>query len=122
MPFKNEAQRRALWAKAPEVAKRWTEEEKKKGPPRGGGGTMADENFLRYLQGAGQTFNPYGAGNKVYGGGRSAPNVGPVSGTGQSGYQERDARGRLRRQQLLKRMQAGQRGRYMSPEWLRGQQ
>lgn len=82
---------------------------------------MADENFLRYLQGAGQNFNPYGAGNRVYGGGRYAPNVGPVSGQGQTGYQERDARGRLRRQQLLKRMKAGQQGRYMTPEWLRGQ-
>lgn len=82
---------------------------------------MADENFLNYLSGAGQSFNPYGAGRKVYGGGRSAPNVGPVSGAGQLGYQERDMRGRLRRDALLARMKAGQQGRYMSPPWLRGQ-
>lgn len=25
MPFKNEAQRRALWAKDPELARKWTE-------------------------------------------------------------------------------------------------
>jgi hypothetical protein len=80
---------------------------------------MADENFLRYLQGAGQSFSPYGTGNKVYGGGRSAPNVGPV--TNREGYIERDARGKLRRQQLLKRMKSGQQGRFMTPEWLRGQ-
>lgn len=82
---------------------------------------MADENFLKYLSGAGQSFNPYGAGNKVYGGGRSAPNVGPVSGQGLQGYKERDMRGRLRRQALLQRMKMGQQGRYNSPSWLRGQ-
>lgn len=83
---------------------------------------MADQNFMNYLSGAGQNFNPYAAGNKTYGGGRSAPNVGPVSGQGLLGYKERDMRGRLRRNALLKRMQAGQNGRYASPEWLRGQQ
>lgn len=82
---------------------------------------MADENFMNYLSGAGQSFNPYGAGNKVYGGGRSAPNVGPVGGQGMLGYKERDMRGRLRRDALLKRMKAGQQGRYMSAPWLRGQ-
>lgn len=82
---------------------------------------MADQNFLSYLQGAGQQFNPYGAGNKVYGGGRSAPNVGPVTGNGQSGYAERDARGKMRRNALLRRMKAGQSGRYMNQDWLRGQ-
>lgn len=30
MPFKNEAQRKALYAKAPEVAKKFEKEEKKK--------------------------------------------------------------------------------------------
>ena len=36
--------------------------------------------FLEYLQGAGQNFQPYAAGNKRYGAsGRSAPNIGPVA-------------------------------------------
>ena len=79
---------------------------------------MPDQNYLRYLQGVGQTFNPYGTGNKVYGGGRSAPNIGPTSSP--EGYIERDRRGRLRRNALLRRMKMGQQGRYASPDWLRG--
>lgn len=79
-----------------------------------------DQNFMNYLSGAGQSFNPYGAGNKVYGGGRSAPNVGPVSGEGKMGYLDRDMRGKMRRNALLQRMQAGQRGNYMNPNYLRG--
>jgi hypothetical protein len=80
---------------------------------------MADQNFLSYLQGAGQSYNPYGTGKKVYGGGRSAPNVGPVD--NKQGYLDRDARGKMRRNALLARMKRGQQGRYMTPEWLRGQ-
>lgn len=79
-----------------------------------------DQNFVSYLSGAGQSFNPYGAGNKVYGGGRSAPNVGPVSGQGRMGYIDRDLRGRMRRDALLKRMKASQRGDYNNPDYLRG--
>lgn len=30
MPFKSEKQRRFLWARHPEIARRWSEEEKKK--------------------------------------------------------------------------------------------
>lgn len=75
-----------------------------------------DPNFMKYLQGAGQGFNPFGAGNKVYGGGRSAPNIGPV--TNREGYEDRDREARLRRNALLRRMKAGQRGRYMSSDWL----
>lgn len=80
---------------------------------------MADMNFSQFLDGALQTFNPYGAGNKVYGGARNAPNVGPVA--DKSGYRMRDQQARLRRNALLKRMQKGQRGQYMSSDWLRGQ-
>jgi hypothetical protein len=77
---------------------------------------MADQSFQRYLQGGtSQSFNPYGAGNKIYGGGRSAPNIGPVS--NREGYDERDRKAKLMRQQLLKRMQAGQSGRFMSSAW-----
>lgn len=80
---------------------------------------MADANFEQFLQGTLQTFNPYGVGNKTYGTGRSAPNVGPVS--DKSGYRMRDQQARMRRNALLKRMQKGQRGQYMSSDWLRGQ-
>lgn len=79
-----------------------------------------DQNFMKYLSGAGQSFNPYGAGNKVYGGGRSAPNVGPVSGEGRMGYITRDKVGKMRRNALLQRMKASQRGDYMDPNYLRG--
>lgn len=78
---------------------------------------MADPNFTRYLSGgSSQAFNPFGAGNKVYGSGRSAPNVGPVA--NREGYEERDRVAKLRRNALLKRLQAGQRGRYMSSDYL----
>ena len=78
---------------------------------------MADPMFMRYLQGAVQTFNPYGAGQKIYGSGRSAPNIGPTQSP--EGYRTRDMAARTRRQALLKRLQAGQRGRYMSEDYLR---
>jgi len=77
---------------------------------------MADQNFLKYLQGAGQTFNPYGVGDKVYGGGRSAPNIGPTRSP--EGYRERDLKGKARRNAMLKRLQAMQGGRYMSSDYL----
>jgi len=54
-------------------------------------------------------FQPYGAGKPRYGGGRSAPNVGPVTNT--EGYKERDLRNRVlksRTQKLLKNRQKGQ--------------
>jgi hypothetical protein len=62
-------------------------------------------------------FNPFAAGNKVYGGGRSFPTMGPVD---RMGYRERDARVRLRRNALLRRLKAGQSKNYMSSDWLRG--
>lgn len=78
---------------------------------------MADQNFLNYLQGSFQGFNPYGAGNKVYGGGRSAPNVGPTA--NREGYVERDRKARAKRDAMLRKMKAGQSGRYMNPDWMR---
>lgn len=47
-------------------------------------------------------FNPYSAGIKHYGGGRSAPNVGPVKDL--QGYNERDMKARARKNAILKRM------------------
>ena len=77
---------------------------------------MSDQNFMRYLEGAGQNFNPYGAGPKVYGSGRSAPNIGRTSSP--EGYRERDLKGKARRNAMLKRLKAIQSGRFMSPEYL----
>lgn len=79
---------------------------------------MADPNFTQYLRGAGQGFNPFGAGNKVYGGGRSAPNIGPVG--NREGYEERDRMARAKRNAMLQRLKAGQQGKFMSQPWLRG--
>lgn len=61
-------------------------------------------------------FNPYSAGRKVYGGGRDAPNIGPVD---PMGYKERDAKNKIDRTAILRRMQAGQKGKYMSPNFQR---
>jgi hypothetical protein len=69
-----------------------------------------------YLEGRGQSFTPYAAGNKVYGGGRSAPNVGPSD---KKGYRERDNKARLRRNAMLKRLQAMQSGKFGSANALR---
>lgn len=55
---------------------------------------------------AGQ-FNPYASGRKHYGGGRSAPNVGPVR--DKSGYVERDIKLKARRDALTKRLMKGPR-------------
>jgi len=62
-------------------------------------------------------FNPYAAGNKIYGGGRSNPTSGPVD---KAGYRERDLKSKARRNALLRRMKATQTGRYMSSDYLGG--
>lgn len=49
-------------------------------------------------------FNTYAAGTKRYGGGRSMPNIGPVSGMGQGGYKERDNKARARKAAILRRL------------------
>jgi hypothetical protein len=61
-------------------------------------------------------FNPYSAGNKIYGGGRSFPTMGKVD---PLGYKERDLATKARRNALLRRLQAMQSGRYMSADYLR---
>jgi hypothetical protein len=76
---------------------------------------MADQNWMAYLRGRGQNFNPYGAGDKQYGV-LGAPNVGPTSSP--EGYDERDLMIRARRNALLRRLKAGQGRRYMSSEYL----
>lgn len=61
-------------------------------------------------------FNPYAAGNKLYGGGRSNPTSGTVD---KLGYRERDRATAARRNALLRRMQAKYSGRFMSADYLR---
>lgn len=74
-----------------------------------------NQDFLAYLQGAGQGFNKYAAGSKRYGGGRDAPNIGPSDPTG---YVQRDLIVKQKRNAMLRRLQAGQSSRFMSPEYL----
>lgn len=61
----------------------------------------------------GQQYLPYAAGNKIYGGGRDAPNLGPVDPTG---YHERDLKYQARRTAMLRRLQAMQTGDYGSAD------
>lgn len=61
----------------------------------------------------GKQFLPYAAGDKIYGGGRDAPNLGPVD---PSGHRERDLKYQARRSAILRRLQAAQKGNYMSPD------
>jgi hypothetical protein len=67
------------------------------------------------------SFNKYAAGRKIYGGGRDAPNVGPVSGDGMVGYKQRDLKLKAKRAALLRMLKAKQSGNYMSADWLRMQ-
>jgi len=61
-------------------------------------------------------FNPYAAGNKHYGGGRSFPTSGSVN---KLGYAERDNKAAARRNAMLQRLQAEQAGAHMDPSVLR---
>lgn len=56
---------------------------------------------------------PYLVGDKVYGGGRSFPTMGPVD---RLGYAERDAKSKARRAALLRQLKANAKGNYMSPD------
>jgi hypothetical protein len=62
-----------------------------------------------------QGFNSYAAGRKMYGGGRSMPNIGPVSGQGQMGYM-RDQKAAARKKALLRRLGGQMSGDPMSPK------
>lgn len=65
------------------------------------------------MQYQGKQFLPYAVGRKIYGGGRDAPNIGPVDPTGHS---ERDLKYQARRAAMLRRLKASQKGAYMSPD------
>ncbi len=61
----------------------------------------------------GKQFLPYSAGDKIYGGGRDAPNIGPVDPTG---YRERDLKYQARRSAMLRRLKAVQSNNFGSPD------
>lgn len=65
-------------------------------------------------------FNPYAAGNKRYGGGRSMPNIGPVSGQGQMGYAQRDNQAKARKEAILRRLQGQMSGNPMNMSVMMG--
>lgn len=76
-----------------------------------------DNDFLSYLVGKGNQFQPYGAGPKRYGAsGRRSPNIGPTR--DMSGYRKRDQEAQTKRDAVLARLRAGQKGNYMSPQYL----
>lgn len=56
---------------------------------------------------------PYSVGNRVYGGNRAFPTMGPVD---RQGYRERDLVSRARRNAILRRLQASQAGDYASAD------
>lgn len=56
---------------------------------------------------------PYAVGNKIYGGGRSFPTMGPVD---KLGYKERDLKHRARRNAILRKLKAKQGGNYSSAD------
>jgi hypothetical protein len=65
------------------------------------------------MQYIGKQFLPYAAGNKIYGGGRDAPNIGPVD---PMGHRERDLKYQARRSAMLRRLKAKQSGNFGSPD------
>ena len=70
-----------------------------------------DARYLTGSAGMGGGFAKLAAGTKHYGGGRSAPTVGPVD---RKGYIERDAAIRARRNAILRQLTQN-RGQYLSP-------
>lgn len=69
-----------------------------------------------FSKGKGES-NPYAVGNRIYGGTRMFPNLGPSDPTG---YRERDLKSKARRSAALRRMQASLGKRYMSSSYLGG--
>jgi hypothetical protein len=65
------------------------------------------------VQFIGKQHLPYAAGDKIYGGGRDAPNIGPVDPTG---HRERDLKYQARRTAMQRRLKAIKDGNMMSPD------
>jgi hypothetical protein len=59
---------------------------------------------------------PYAVGNRIYGGGRPFPTMGPVD---PMGYKERDLQASARRDAVLRKLKAVQSGKFASPDALR---
>lgn len=80
----------------------------------------ADQNFLDYLGGnLNGSFQPYAAGPKRYGGGRTAPNLGPVTNT--QGYKERDLRNKVYKKRMMQKLKKRQQGQEADPAVLANQ-
>lgn len=71
---------------------------------------------MAYIPRSVDGFNPYAVGNRIYGGGRPFPTIGPVD---PMGYKERDLLTKSRRSAILRRMQANVKGNYASADALR---
>lgn len=70
----------------------------------------SDTSFLDFLsENLNGSFQPYAAGAKRYGQGRSAPNVGPV--TGIEGYRERDLQQKVLKRRMLAKLKNSAAGR-----------
>ena len=63
-------------------------------------------------------YNQYAAGSKVYNGGSNAPTIGRVGNRLGTAQNTRELA--TRRNALLRRLQAGQKGNHMSSNWLGG--
>lgn len=72
---------------------------------------------MAYFADRSKEINPYLVGNRVYGGGRPMPNIGPTDDI--LGYRERDRKNAARRQALLNRLKAAQGGKFASADYLR---
>lgn len=59
---------------------------------------------------------PYSVGNRIYGGGRPFPTMGPVD---PMGYRERDLQTSARRDAVLRKLKSLQAGKYASADALR---
>lgn len=59
---------------------------------------------------------PYSVGNRIYGGGRPFPTMGPVD---PMGYRERDLQTSARRDAVLRKLKAVQSGKFASADALR---
>lgn len=71
---------------------------------------------MAYISRQTSSMNPYSAGNKIYGGGRSFPTSGPVD---KMGYAERDRVSAARRSAIVRRLKANSKGDYASADSLR---
>lgn len=61
----------------------------------------------------GKQYLPYAVGDKIYGGGRDAPNIGPVD---PMGHKTRDLKYAARREAMERRLKAMRNVNYMSPD------